>query len=105
VITRTRKLAASVLATAMLALTAFAPAAAAQVEQDGLVNVNVGDVTILEDVNVAVAANLVATICNIDVEAVVAVIATVEGLESGATQQACRVGGGRGGQTISIEQN
>ena len=35
--------------------------------QDGLVNVAVGDVTILEDVNVGVAATVAAAICGIDV--------------------------------------
>jgi hypothetical protein len=39
-----------------------APAQAAR--QDGLVNVNVGDVTVLEDVNVAVIANVVANVCD-----------------------------------------
>lgn len=33
---------------------------------DGLVNVTVGDVTILEDVNVAVAADVTAQICGVD---------------------------------------
>lgn len=32
--------------------------------QDGLVNVNVGDVTVLEDVNIAVIANVVANVCD-----------------------------------------
>lgn len=39
----------------------------AHVQQDGLVNVNVGDVTILEDVRVGVAANVVAQICGVKV--------------------------------------
>lgn len=33
--------------------------------QDGLVNVGIGDVTILEDVNVGVAANVVAQLCDV----------------------------------------
>lgn len=38
--------------------------------QDGLVNVSIGDVTILEDVDIDVAANVVANICaNADVDA------------------------------------
>lgn len=32
---------------------------------DGLVNVGIGDVTILEDVNVGVAANVVAQLCDV----------------------------------------
>ena len=35
--------------------------------QDGLVNVVVGDVTIAEDVNVAVAASVVAQVCGVKV--------------------------------------
>lgn len=104
-ITRTKKFAASVLATALLAAGALTPTAGAQVTQDGLVNVNVGDVTILEDVNVAVAANLVATICNIDADVLAQVLAFDSTAESGDTMQVCRVGRGQGGQTISIEQN
>lgn len=34
---------------------------------DGLVNVTVGDVTILEDVNVGVAADVTAQICGVEV--------------------------------------
>jgi hypothetical protein len=34
---------------------------------DGLVNVTVGDITILEDVNIAVAARVVALICDVQV--------------------------------------
>src|SRR5687767_8068553 len=45
---------------------ATAPAQA-QVEQDGLVNVNVGDVNILNDANIGVAANVVANICGVKV--------------------------------------
>jgi hypothetical protein len=41
------------------------------VVQDGLVNVNVGDVTILEDVRVAVAAQVTALICGVQVGPVV----------------------------------
>ena len=46
--------------------------------QDGLVNVRIGDVTILEDVNVNVAANVVAQICGISVTAAVAVISGID---------------------------
>lgn len=67
-ITRTKKFMASLCATSLLAAGALAPTASAQpINQDGLVNVNVGDVTILEDVNVAVGANVAATLCGIEV--------------------------------------
>ncbi len=41
--------------------------AQAQATQDGLVNVNVGDVTILEDVRVGLAAQVAAQICGVKV--------------------------------------
>lgn len=41
------------------------------VDQDGLVNVSVGNVTILEDVNVAVAANVAAQVCGVKVGPVI----------------------------------
>ena len=50
----------------------FAGPASAQIQiGDGLVNVMVGDVTILEDVNIAVAAKVVAAICDVNVGPVV----------------------------------
>jgi hypothetical protein len=61
-----RKYVAGTFATVVVAVIG-APAAGAQTNQDGLVNVNVGDVTILQDVNVAVGANVAATLCDIDV--------------------------------------
>jgi hypothetical protein len=53
--------------------------AAAQARQDGLVNVAVGDVTILEDVNIAAAVDAAVQACGIDVadvDAVAAVLGT-----------------------------
>lgn len=45
-----------------------APASAQPVVvQDGLVNVSVGNVTILKNVNVAVAAQVAAQVCGVDV--------------------------------------
>lgn len=55
-----------------------APAHAVRdVGQVGLVNVSVGNVNILRNVDVAVAANVVANICNVDVTAAV-LLAAVE---------------------------
>jgi hypothetical protein len=65
--TLARRLVGTTLIASTLALGAPAPAMA-QVEQDGLVNVFVGESLItVEDVNVAVAANIAATLCDIDV--------------------------------------
>jgi hypothetical protein len=70
-----KKRVAAVLAVVALGVgAAGAPAASAQpqnVNQEGLVNVNVGDVTILENVGVGVAANVAANICGVQVNAAV----------------------------------
>ena len=57
---------AIVLAAAGLSLAAAFPASAAT-GQDGLVNVNLGDVTVLQDVNVAAVVPVVAQLCALDV--------------------------------------
>jgi hypothetical protein len=49
------------------ALAVATPNAAQAQKQDGLVNVVVGDVTVLQDVNIAAAVDLVAQLCGIDV--------------------------------------
>ena len=59
----------SVLAASAISLGAVAAPASAQ--QEGLVNVNVGDVTVLQDVGVGVAANVAANICGVQVNAAV----------------------------------
>ena len=59
----------SVLAASALSIGVAAAPASAQ--QNGLVNVNVGDVTILQDVGVGVAANVAANICGVQVNAAV----------------------------------
>src|SRR5947209_3466659 len=66
--------------------------------QDGLVNVAVGDVSILNDVQVGVAAQVVAALCNVPVTA--AVLGSVD--QTGATSQAfCSVPGG----PVTVTQN
>ena len=64
-------------AIAMAAGMVLIPSAAMAQPQDGLVNVSIGDVTILEDVSVAVAANVVAKVCalvNADVVALASLV-------------------------------
>ena len=51
---------------AAMVTAAAAPASAAP-NQDGLVNVAIGDITILEDVNVGVAAQVAAAVCGVKV--------------------------------------
>lgn len=62
----TKATAGAVFAGSLLLTGGIAPAAATHndTHQDGLVNVAVGDVTILEDVNVAVGASAAVTVCD-----------------------------------------
>ena len=73
--------------------------ASAQTTQDGLVNVNVGDVTILEDVNIAVAAQVAAAICGVKVGPVAVLGRAVD--RSGDTETVCEIGQ----EPVTIEQN
>src|SRR5918997_1868925 len=81
---RTRTLAASLLASALLLVAA--PIAAAQT-QDGLVNVIIGDVTILENVDIGVAAQLAAQVCGVKVGPVAVLGVAVD--RSGNTRTVC----------------
>src|SRR5215218_5392551 len=58
-----RRTAATLIAGTALAVSIAAPASA-QTKQDGLVNVVIGDVTILEDVNIAVAVDAAVQACD-----------------------------------------
>jgi len=80
---------------------AMALPASAQVEQDGLVNVNIGDVTILKDVNIAIAALVAANICGVDVGPVAVLGQAVDA--SGDTETVCTNRAGR--RAVTISQN
>jgi hypothetical protein len=67
--------------------------------QDGLINLAVGDVTILEDVNVGVAANVAAAICGLDVGPVNVLAESVE--TNSGNETVCDVQGG----PINLVQN
>jgi hypothetical protein len=91
-----RRLIGTVAASVMLVVGAGLPAQAQ--EQDGLVNIAIGDVTILEDVRLAVAANVVANVCNLDVT--VAVLALVD---EGGQDFTCDFRSGP--QDVTVTQN
>ncbi|SNS43867.1 hypothetical protein SAMN06893096_104119 [Geodermatophilus pulveris] len=71
---------------AAAAVVAAATPAAAQ-QQDGLVNVAVGDVTVLEEVSIGVAAQLAAQVCGVDVGPVAVLGTAVD--RSGADRTVC----------------
>jgi hypothetical protein len=70
-----------------------APASAATQKADGLVNVQIGDITV-QDVNVGVAAGIAATACNLVNVDQVAVLATQTDQTSRSTT-VCRTDGGK----------
>lgn len=78
----------------LMGLGAAAPAYAGHhggdtVVQDGLVNVSVGDITLLEEVNVAVAAQVVAQVCGVNVGPIVVLGRAVD--RGGDTETVCEV--------------
>jgi hypothetical protein len=86
-----RRKIAGLAVTSALALSGIAAPALAQ--QVGLVNVQIGNVTILRNVDVAVAATVVAQVCNIDANAAVLAVQTVD--ETGQTFRCEQRGSGR----------
>lgn len=98
---RTKKLFAPVLASAALMVGVAGPAAVAAppTNQDGLVNVAVGDVAILNDVNVGVAAQVAAQICGVKVGPVAVLGRAVD--RSGTTRTVCESDQG----PITLTQN
>jgi hypothetical protein len=75
-----------------------APTASAQ-EQDGLVNVMIGDISILNDANIGIAANVAANVCGVRVGPVAVLANQVDA--SGAQRTVCTTGG----QAVRIVQN
>ncbi len=93
-----RTAAASIFAAAALTVGAAMPASAAP-NQDGLVNVAIGDITILEDVTVGVAAQVVAQVCGVKVGPVAVLGRAVD--RSGEAQTVCTTDQG----PVTINQN
>jgi hypothetical protein len=81
------------------AVLAAATPAAAQQQQDGLINVNVGDVTILQDVNIGVAAQVAAELCGLKVGPVAVLGTAVD--RSGETRTVCETDQG----PVTLRQN
>ncbi|RDH76027.1 hypothetical protein DVS77_23385 [Mycolicibacterium moriokaense] len=69
--------------------------------QDGLVNLAVGDVTILQDVNVGVAATAAAAICDVADIGSVNVLAEAVDSGNGPSDPVCNVPGG----DVTLTQN
>ncbi len=81
-----RKTIVTLFAGAALMAGAAAPASGATQNQDGLVNVAIGDITI-EDVNIGVAAQIAANICGVKVGPVAVLGTAVD--RSGESRTVC----------------
>jgi hypothetical protein len=90
---------ATLFAGTALVAASMAPASAATQTQDGLVNVAVGDISILNDANIGVAAQVAATICGVKVGPV-AVLGTAVDV-SGGQRTVCTTDQG----PVTIRQN
>jgi hypothetical protein len=92
-------------AAAGMSLAAAVPASAATGGQDGLVNVNTGNINILQDVNVAAVVPVVAQLCAIDltVPANLAVLSqAIQSVDStGKSYTVCKILGG----DVKVVQN
>lgn len=86
-----KKTIASLFVGAVVMTGTAAPASASNQNQDGLVNVAIGDITI-SDVNIGVAAQIVAQVCGVKVGPVAVLGAAVD--RSGATKTVCTTDAG-----------
>ena len=103
-----RKVAAGAAGSLMLVGAVAVPSDAARntTFQDGLVNVNVGDVTVSPNVAVGVAANVVAQVCGVSVGPVgpIAILATVVDRTGVTSTTICTATGGAVTGPVTITQ-
>ncbi len=77
------------------------PASAQPVIQDGLVNVNVGDVVVQDAVDIGVAAQIAANICGVKVGPI-AVLGTVVDRSGTDSRTICRTDQEQNGEIVSV---
>jgi hypothetical protein len=95
-----KKTCAALFATALLGVGFVAPASAANnSRQNGLVNVSVGDVSLLNHANIGIAANIAAAVCGVNVGPV-AVLA-VNTAATGTQHTVCTIGD----QAVTLTQS
>jgi len=96
---KSRRSLAALFASALLAVGVAAPASSAEQKADGLVVVQIGDITI-QDVNVGVAAQIVATACDlVDVQNVAILVNEVD--QESRQRTFCRTEAGK----VKVTQN
>lgn len=97
--TRVKALAASAFMGAAILFTPVSPVAAQTTVGDGLVNVAVGDVNVLNDANIGVAAQVAAQVCGLKVGPVAVLGTAVD--RTGAPRTVCQSPRG----PVTIRQN
>ena len=86
-----KKTGAALFATALLGVGLALPASAANnSNQSGLVNVSLGDVSVLDNANVGVAANVAAAVCGVNVGPVAVLAANTA--TTGTQHTVCTIG-------------
>ena len=86
-----RKVSASIVATAALAFGIAGPATAQNnSQQNGLVNVSLGNVNLLNNARIGVAANVAAAVCGVNVGPVAVLAANVDA--TGTQRTVCTIG-------------
>ena len=96
---RFKRFFASLSACVLLMVGVATPAAMAQ-QQDGLINVMIGDVTIRDAVDIGVAAQVAANVCGLKVGPV-AVLGVAVDRSEGGTRTVCRIEQG----DVTLTQN
>ena len=94
-----RRTMASAFASAALMTAVALPSQAQPIQQDGLINVAIGEITILEDARIAVAAQVAANVCGVKVGPVAVLGRAVD--RSGDTRTVCTVDQG----PVTLQQN
>lgn len=90
---RLRKLSAAIMATFVVVLSTALPALAQNnSEQNGLVNVSTGNVSVLDNARIGVAASVAATICGVSVGPVAVLAANVDA--TGVQRTVCETANG-----------
>ena len=96
---RTKRFFATLFAGSLLAVGFTGPASSQVAVQDGLVNVAIGDVEVLNDARIGVAAQVAANVCGVKVGPVAVLGRAVD--RSGETSTVCEIPSG----PVTIEQN
>ena len=96
---RTKRFFATLFAGSLLAVGFTGPASSQVAVQDGLVNVAIGDVEVLNDAQIGVAANVAAQVCGVKVGPVAVLGRAVD--RTGDARTVCELPTG----PVTIEQN